>query len=344
MSLPLVSVIIPVLNGEKYISEAVNSILGQSYTNLELIVVNDGSTDRTSGILNSIEDPRVKVLTNPGNIGTALSTNKAIEEAKGKYIALMDADDVSLPDRIAKQVTFLENNPDHGLCGAASKYLGTDREVFYPSADSEIRIAMLKFFPFRNPTLMFRKEVVEKHNLAYDPEFKLTLDYEFVSRILPLTKAANLNEVLFLYREHAGQTSKVHHQVFLDHANKVKVRQLKHNLKISVSAGESDLHKTLLEGKTGEEIDFKRLDNWMVKLSEANQRERYYDQILFRQLLLSIDPRAKKFIYNSRFNVSLLKDYYLSGNRHYAFLRKEFGFSKELVLMVKSLLFWNSGK
>lgn len=341
MKNPLVSVVIPVLNGEKFIIEAVRSIVSQTYENLELIIINDGSTDRTRDMVNSINDSRIKILDNPENIGTAISTNKGIAVSKGKYIALMDADDISLPERIERQVAFLENNPEYGVCGTGSKYLGSDVVVEFPSSNDEIRVAMLQYFPFRNPSLMMRKSILDKFQLRYDPAFKLTLDYEFISRLIPYCKVANLSEVMLLYREHEKQTSRVYHEVFIEHANNVKVFQLERNLQISLSDKEKSLYVQIFNRNySWNEEQLLAIIKLFLKLEKANEKVAFYNSNIFKDFLLSIDPRVKMFVYNRRFNLDLFFKYYFSKTKPYQFIRKEFGFIKELQFIVKCFLFW----
>ena len=113
----VVSVILPVFNGEKFLTESINSILNQSFKKFELIVINDGSTDNSYEYIKKFKDTRLSVINNDKNIGLSNSLNKGILVAKGKYIARMDQDDISLPDRLKKQVAFMDDNPGIGVCG-----------------------------------------------------------------------------------------------------------------------------------------------------------------------------------------------------------------------------------
>jgi len=114
---PAVSVVMPVYNGEKYLRESIDSILNQTYTDYEFIIVNDGSNDKTEEIILSYNDNRIRYIKNEKNLQIVKSLNRGIELAKGRYIARMDADDISLPRRFEKQITFMENNLEIGVCG-----------------------------------------------------------------------------------------------------------------------------------------------------------------------------------------------------------------------------------
>ena len=206
---PLVSVVMPAYNAEKYISEAIESILGQTFENFELIIIDDGSTDDTLRIINkySQADERIAVLKNDRNLGVSRTTNKGIEVARGKYIAIMNADDVSLPERLEKEFRFLEENPEVGIVGgtmlvvsAGGRVLGDRR---YYIRDEEIRKHIFRFSPFSHPTVMIRKAVLEKSGL-YDPYYKSAGDYELYFRIGMHAKFANLKDRLVRYRIVSG--------------------------------------------------------------------------------------------------------------------------------------------
>jgi glycosyltransferase involved in cell wall biosynthesis len=115
---PLVSIVIPVYNGEKYLADSLDSVLCQTYQNWELIIINDGSTDSTEQLILNYQDKRIKYLRNDDNKGIIFSLNRGLRESKGVYIARLDADDIALPFRIEKQVEFLSENPDYVMCGS----------------------------------------------------------------------------------------------------------------------------------------------------------------------------------------------------------------------------------
>jgi glycosyltransferase involved in cell wall biosynthesis len=164
MANPLVSVILPVYNAETYIAEAIESILTQSYKNLELILINDGSTDRSLDIMQSYADIRIQIISRE-NRGLVASLNEGIMKAKGKYIARMDADDISLPKRFEEQVAFLEMHPEVGLCGTAVMMFGNKikgKIWRLPQSDNRIKSELLFSSALAHPTLMMRGELIEK--------------------------------------------------------------------------------------------------------------------------------------------------------------------------------------
>jgi glycosyltransferase involved in cell wall biosynthesis len=208
---PLVSVVLPVYDGAGTIGRAVQSILAQTYGNFELIVVNDGSADRTPEILGAFDDERVRVL-NQENRGLVASLNRGIEASRGKYVARMDADDVALPARFERQVEFMEKNPAVGVVGSAIRRVypdGSSRIRRRPLDSEGIRRNIVRICPFTHSTVMIRKEVFGKAGLydaAKDGSRGLLVeDYDLWVRILAAGyELANLPDVLTEYYEEPG--------------------------------------------------------------------------------------------------------------------------------------------
>ena len=146
MSNPHVSVVMAVYNAQKYVSDAIESILCQTYNDFEFIIIEDGSSDESLKIIQSYSDPRIKVIRNKENLKLIKSLNLGLQKACGRYIVRMDADDVSRPDRIEKQVNYMESHPDCVLCGTSYRTFGDGvaaRNVVYPSESQSIRYHML---------------------------------------------------------------------------------------------------------------------------------------------------------------------------------------------------------
>jgi glycosyltransferase involved in cell wall biosynthesis len=211
--MPKISVVLSAYNAEKYIQEAVQSILEQSFRDFELIVINDGSTDKTSEILHSFcsKDSRIRLYERE-NRGLVYSLNEAITVAKAPVIARMDADDVALVDRLERQYAFYSDR-NLILCGTHAYVvdeLGKKVGVLdYPPSKN---IARHTFFhnPFIHPSVMFSKSVFNKVG-GYSSSFKDCEDYELWTRFLFEGKCSNLEEKLLLYRVHSGQITKNKH-------------------------------------------------------------------------------------------------------------------------------------
>jgi len=208
---PRVSVVMAVHNGERYLAEAVQSILGQSFRHFELLIVNDGSVDRTREILLSFRDPRIRVFHNETRLGLPRSLNRGLRASRGEFVARQDADDLSEPIRFARQVSYLERNPHVALLGtwyaeidAQGRDLGRRR---LPCDDYALRWALLFYCPFVHSSVMFRRqEVVESAGL-YSEDYPTSQDYEFWLRIAARFEVANVPQVLVRLRTHAWSLS-----------------------------------------------------------------------------------------------------------------------------------------
>jgi glycosyltransferase involved in cell wall biosynthesis len=205
MSTPKVSIILPVFNGEKYLEESINSILNQSYDDYELIIVNDGSVDGSQEIIESFSDPRIRVLRQL-NMGLPAALNNGIELSIGKYIARQDADDISLPLRLEKQVNFLEQNPQFGLVGSAAE-IWVETSPSGRFHDHPLNPGILEFElffnnPFVHSSWMFRRNIISLVGIySTDISRQPPEDYEYISRIARYYQLANLQERLVIYRE-----------------------------------------------------------------------------------------------------------------------------------------------
>lgn len=198
---PLVSVIVPCYNAEPFVEEAVRSIMTQSYSNLEIIVLDDCSVDKTGDILRQLEleDSRIIYSRNSTNLKLIETLNKGIALAKGAYIARMDADDVSMPSRLGKQVEYLEANPDCGVVGTFGEYLHDNLitgKFCKPVLDLQIKEELFFDSPFIHPSIMMRKSLKP----IYDADFYQVEDYALWVKLSKLTKFHNLPEKLIKYR------------------------------------------------------------------------------------------------------------------------------------------------
>lgn len=203
----LVSILLPVYNAEAYIMASVNSLLAQSWTNLQIIVVDDGSTDNTAKLLQGISDPRVLLLRQQ-NAGVASALNKALEHATGKYIARQDADDISLPNRFEKLVNYLESNPATGLVGSAARIIDKDGVpqgyLKHPLLNDKLQYGLLWDSVFVSSSTLFRSECLPQERKFYTGTSYFE-DYHMWSDIASEAEVANLPDILVHYRQlHTG--------------------------------------------------------------------------------------------------------------------------------------------
>jgi len=212
---PDITVITTVYNCENYIEESVRSITEQTYNNFEYIIVDDGSTDSTFSVISKLasKDKRIIIIRNENNIGRVRSLNISLERAGGKYIAIQDADDISLPQRLIKQYSFLNKNPAYVLVGADVTVINEEGiEISHPvrpEKDQDAKFSLLFRCTFANPSIMFRKDICDKFNIRYDENFLHAEDFRVISLISRHGKVFNMREKLVKYRKHESNNSTV---------------------------------------------------------------------------------------------------------------------------------------
>ena len=217
----------PVYNGERYLREAMDSILSQTFRDFEFLIIDDASTDGSVEIIKSYTDPRICLVHNEINLGRCATPNKGLDLAKGEYLARMDCDDISLPTRLEKQVIFLNTHPDVGVCGTWVKlFMGADYVIKYPITHEEIKCQLLLGCQLAHSSVMLRKKVLLDHHLYYDVNCKLAEDYELWTRCSYVTKLANIPEVLVKYRWHAEQISQIDAGALDIYSSDIRIKHL----------------------------------------------------------------------------------------------------------------------
>jgi glycosyltransferase involved in cell wall biosynthesis len=208
---PLVSVLLSVHNDARFLAAAVESVLRQTVDDLELIVVDDASTDETPAVLSAVQDPRLQLLRNEHQLGLAASLNRGLDQAQSRYVARLDADDVALPQRLESQLARIAATPSVAVVGTAVLDLDETGRVGTlhrnPVGTRAVRWLALFGSPFFHPTVLVDRELLDRHGLRYDPAYLESEDYELWSRLLELGDGTNLAEPLVLKRVHAGQAS-----------------------------------------------------------------------------------------------------------------------------------------
>lgn len=282
-----VTVLMPVYNGERYLREAVESVLSQTYTDFEFLIIDDGSCDRTGDILASYHDPRIRLIRNTVNLGMTTSLNKGLELARGKYIARMDCDDISLPQRLSRQVAFMEMHPEVGLCGSWAKTTGqASKDLWrYPVDPEVIKCTLLFSSILVHPSVMFRRELFLKAGLLYNVNFKRAQDYELWVRAARHTVVTNIGEVLLYYRLHPEQVGRQHRENQKHAAGLIHLEQLR-ELGIDPSPEELAVHQAVSQYELKPDKDFvNRADAWFKKLRRVNQVSEVYPEPAFSAVL-----------------------------------------------------------
>jgi len=201
-----VSVLLPTWNAMPFLPAAVESILSQQFEDFECIIVDDGSADQTPGYLRSLSDARVRLLRIDSNVGITAALNIGLAECRGRYVSRMDADDIAEPNRLAEQVALLDEEGDIGVVGSSRLLIDEDGKSIATASvmtdDLSIRWKCLLGNPLPHPTVMIRRKILQRHGVRYDAAYRSAQDYELWTRLLPVTRAANIATPLLRYRVH----------------------------------------------------------------------------------------------------------------------------------------------
>jgi glycosyltransferase involved in cell wall biosynthesis len=287
---PRVSVFMPVYNAEHYLNESIDSILNQSYTDYEFVIVNDGSTDRSAEVIKAYTDPRIRFIENQQNMGLIASLNIGLETCTGEYIVRMDQDDFSLPHRIEKQVRFMDENPEYGLIGCWFEDFGENIEskvVRYSSDDTHIRIRHLYQTHIAHPTAVLRKSVIDKFNLRFDASFVHGEDYAFWVQMSAYCKLSNYPEMLVRKRDHPRNITNQFASTMQATCAKVKQKQF-HQMGLDLNTDDVNLYTRFADSEWNFDSDeMKTLTQLLERIQSANEKSSFIPKDAYGQYLSS---------------------------------------------------------
>jgi glycosyltransferase involved in cell wall biosynthesis len=287
MDTPSVTVLMPVFNAAAHLDAAIRSILVQTWRDLELLIVDDGSTDGSVALVRSFADPRIRLVQQDGHRGIVEALNRGLDLAGGALVARMDADDVSVPTRLARQVEFLERHPEIGVCGTWTRLFGARRGEFNRLPTDSDAVAAGLFFGAMlvHPTVMLRAALVRSRGLRYDPAYALAEDFELWTRATAVTQLANVPEVLVCYRRHAEQVSVARGAGQHAAGARVRARQLR---RLVPDADDADVafHQRWLDGLAWlDPDDLARAPAWAARLVTENERRGEFPAAAFRRVI-----------------------------------------------------------
>jgi glycosyltransferase involved in cell wall biosynthesis len=274
MNQPQLTVLMPVYNGGPFLRSAIESILNQDFSDFDFLIIDDGSTDGSHEIAASYADPRIRLESNGRNLGLIATLNRGLDLARGTYVARMDADDIAFPDRLSKQLTFMEAHPEIGLCGTWYERDSMDGTSIMtpPEDDASIRFFLIFDTVFAHNTIMFRRKFLEDHGLRYDPDFRHAEDFEFWTRCSRHTQLANLPVVLLRYHFHADNTSNRHRDEQIQTADRIRCSYLS-NLGIVPTPNECQLHTDLIQFRLPQgKNHLDAAGAWLLRLNEAARK------------------------------------------------------------------------
>lgn len=298
---PKITIVMPVYNGSKYLDAGINSVLNQTFTNFELILIDDASADNSIEIINSYQDqdPRIKLIKNNINLGIPKSRNKCLEAALGEYVAFLDCDDYAYPSRLSEQLEFMENNPDFGMVGAWVSLMDENGNLTgqvwrYLEPEERIPCRLLFQNYFATSSVFVRKsalDAVKINGNFFKPDYVNAQDYDLWVRISRKFKVWNLQKILMQYRVHSNSASRKSTNLVDKFVDKIVTEQI-NNLGIQPTHEELVLHRQL--GAYNPEnidtsIDYtKNVATWLTKLRNANHKIGLYDEHHFNQVLADV--------------------------------------------------------
>ena len=279
MNNPRVTVCMPVYNRVEHLRETIDSILGQTFTDFELLIIDDGSTEDLSEILGQYDDFRMSVFRNEANMGIARARNRGLKLAKGEYIAWMDSDDISLPHRLESQVAFMDSHPEIDLCGTWLETFGDKKSIWkLPVEHGDIFAGMLFECMLYQSTVIMRKKNIFRLNGFYDDKFLTASDYEYWVRLgLAGAKFSNIGEVCFKYRLHDKQISRIKKAENRKYSDGIRTALLK-SLGINFSEHEFGLHMILKSGHPSGKKTVEEVSAWIDKIRVANRGRQVFSE------------------------------------------------------------------
>jgi glycosyltransferase involved in cell wall biosynthesis len=295
----LISVVMPVFNTEPYIKEAVDSILNQSFSDFEFIIVDDLSTDNSMQIVDSIIDNRIIKIKKTSHEGNFRCRNHGLATAKGKYICIMDSDDIAHRDRFKKQFEFMETNREYIAAGTfverfnAEGYAGIWK--FHTDSDS-LKTGLLKDSVYCHPSLIFRKEAYSRYGIKYNSSYYYAGDYDFMLSLSRIGQITNMEDILLKYRLHAGQITRAKRQEQINFADCIRLKQLDF-FKIRPNMEEIMLHLRLMKFLPVSGEDLTKAEKWLNKLLVKNHRLNVYSEELLYDLFNIVLMNAKRIAF-----------------------------------------------
>ncbi|MFB2834785.1 glycosyltransferase family 2 protein [Floridanema evergladense] len=287
---PHASAIMPVYNREEYLKETIDSVLNQTFTDFEFIIIDDGSSDRSVEIIKSYKDPRIKLFLNDKNSGTSYSRNRGIDLSSGDYIITIDSDDINLPQRFATQIAYMDSHPEVGICGSWVKTIGeVAGELWRCAVNPEIVHCRTLFEAVLcHPSTIIRRKYLDEYSLRYSVELKRAQDWDLYCRGARHFQVANIPEVLVYYRwrkygknlsDEELMSQKYYYFYEIDKRNFSA-------LNLQPTEQEMLVHRRLGNLELKKDRDFViEANKWLNKLLEANQIAKVYPQSTFHQVL-----------------------------------------------------------
>lgn len=312
---PCISVILPVFNGEMHLVSTIKSILNQTFTDFELIIMDDASIDKSFEEIKKIHDNRIKVFSNKFHKGVSLCRNIGNRIARGKYICAFDNNVKSLPNRLELQFNFMEANPDIGLAGSGIRYIETQTDNYIESDCEILKIQLLKENCIANSSTIIRRDLVLKHNLYYEDIDMHVFDYDFLSRVSSITQITNIQKILLELHLSSKKLSDDEFKNKELHSDLVRLNQLK-KVNVKFSNLEKTIYLRLIKGEVIHFEDKIVAQKTVKKFLKNNKTAGFFNQAKLKDFfngLFSLQPfirspRQIEFAYNVKKQKVIQKD------------------------------------
>lgn len=336
---PLVSVIMPVYNCENYLHEAIKSILNQTFHDFEFLVIDDYSSDNSTNVIESFKDNRIKLIKKNSNTGISDTLNLGLKYALGKYIVRMDADDISSPLRIEKQINFLESNPEYILCASNYNIIGSNKIIILPEESEDIKLTLIDNCCIAHPTVVLRKKTLEINNISYSKDAEPAEDYNLWIELINFGKFYNIQDNLLSYRIHQKQISQKRKKeqdiqsfnVKVNYLNNIYNKPIDNTFKLI-------LKKLLLTKEKIKKEDLNIFSKSLKDIKKSNIKSQNLSVRKFNSYLLHLENLFLEnyFAKNKRYT---LKDFleYLRINKYF---KLRLNFKNKLKLFFKSIFFY----
>ncbi len=322
-----ISVLMAVHNGELYLKEAIESILSQTFSDFEFIIINDCSTDDSEIIIRSFSDDRIKLYTNNCNLGLTKSLNLGLNLCGGQYIARMDADDISHPDRFLKQIKFLDENLDYGVCGSWYTLFDDSGSIHVAKLIEQhnlLQASLLIKNQMGHPTIMLRKSVLDNNNIRYDENLITSQDYNLWLRLSIVCKLYNIQESLLDYRIHPNQVVSSKKNIAKKYTHSGRIIFLQELIKSTFST-EEDV------------VLYKSYFNQSLSLAELKILKNVYENVRSNSNVRELyDDICIKKVFNQRFKHTLRIQMKYKGITNWRYLK--FYVQNDIIGLIKSFL------
>lgn len=302
-----ISVLMPAYNSSEFIKEAINSILNQTFSDFELIIVNDGSTDNTHQIISAFSDARIKYYQNDSNKGLAYVRNRLIELSTSDYIAFLDSDDIAEKERLEIQYNFFKQQKSLGLIAASVHSINENGKLEHTNwkfnlNENELPVHLLFYNPIVTSTVMFKKELLP--NEVFRSDYPPCEDYDLWVKMLFNSKGIVLSDFLATYRLYYNSVSKRKADDARNNRNRVIVDQLEYYFPNQYSDQEAQLHLSLVEFSLKNKIeDLPALQSWIQKFITLNQQHHHFNEKILKQVLY--ERVLKKYLRLTEYNLSV---------------------------------------